>query len=112
MRKVIYCTSALALFSALSACGSREEAANNVAAENDMNAMTNLEELPPVTPAANVAAEEAVTEMRQPEPAATKPAPATPTPTPAKPKPKPEPAAEPKAPEPTCLPEHRAAGHC
>lgn len=29
-----------------------------------------------------------------------------------KPAPKPAPAAEPKAPAPTCLPEHRAAGHC
>ena len=42
------------------------------------------------------------------KPAAPKPAPAKPTPA----KPKPEPAAEPKAPAPTCLPEHRAAGHC
>lgn len=40
MRKVILCMSALALGSTLSACGSREEAANNVAAENDMNATT------------------------------------------------------------------------
>lgn len=38
-----------------------------------------------------------------PKPAPVKPAPVTP---------KPEPAAEPKAPAPTCLPEHRAAGHC
>ena len=42
------------------------------------------------------------------KPAARKPAPAKPAPT----QPKPEPAAEPKAPAPTCLPEHRAAGHC
>jgi uncharacterized protein (DUF305 family) len=39
MRKAFYCMTALALVSALSACGGREEAANNVAAENDMNAM-------------------------------------------------------------------------
>ena len=39
MRKAVYCMTALALVSALSACGGREEAANNVAAENDMNAM-------------------------------------------------------------------------
>lgn len=38
MRTAFYCMSALALVSALSACGGREEAANNVAAENDMNA--------------------------------------------------------------------------
>ncbi|MDP9421401.1 MAG: DUF305 domain-containing protein [Pseudomonadota bacterium] len=39
MRKAFHCMTALALVSALSACGGREEAANNVAAENDMNAM-------------------------------------------------------------------------
>ena len=39
MRQAYYCMTALALVSALSACGGREEAANNVAAENDMNAM-------------------------------------------------------------------------
>lgn len=39
MRKAYYCMTALALVSALSACGGREEAANNVAAGNDMNAM-------------------------------------------------------------------------
>ena len=39
MKKALYCMTALALVSALSACGEREEAANNVTAENDMNAM-------------------------------------------------------------------------
>ena len=39
MRKAFYGMTTLALVSALSACGGREEAANNVAAENDMNAM-------------------------------------------------------------------------
>jgi len=39
MRKALYCMTALALASALSSCGGREEAANNVAANNDMNAM-------------------------------------------------------------------------
>jgi uncharacterized protein (DUF305 family) len=39
MRKAFYCMTALTLVSALSSCGGREEAANNVAAENDMNAM-------------------------------------------------------------------------
>lgn len=39
MRKAFYCMTALALVSALSSCGDREEAANNVVAENDMNAM-------------------------------------------------------------------------
>ena len=38
MKKAYYCMTALALVSALSACGGREEAANNVVAENDMNA--------------------------------------------------------------------------
>lgn len=47
-----------------------------------------------------------------PKPAAAKATPAKPTPAkPAPAKPAPEPAAEPKA-SPTCLPEHRAAGHC
>lgn len=40
MNRTKFCMSALALVSTLSACGGREEAANNVAAENDMNAMT------------------------------------------------------------------------
>lgn len=39
MRKVVLSLSALVLVSTLSACGGREEATNNVAAENDMNAM-------------------------------------------------------------------------
>jgi uncharacterized protein (DUF305 family) len=39
MKTAFYCMSALALASALSACGSREEPANNVVAENDMNDM-------------------------------------------------------------------------
>ena len=39
MRKVLFCVSALALVSSLSACGGREETANNVSAENEMNAM-------------------------------------------------------------------------
>lgn len=39
MNKFLLNISALALVSALSACGGPEEAANNVAAENDMNAM-------------------------------------------------------------------------
>lgn len=47
---------------------------------------------------------------KAPAPAAT---PAAPKPAPAKPAPaKPAPVPEPKAPESTCLPEHRAAGHC
>lgn len=103
-----------ALALTLAACGGTDEPENNIAAE-DVNAMANLEEMPPAEPVANVAVEETVTEARQSEPTATKPAPAKPAP--AKPKstpatPKPEPAAEPKAPDPTCAPEHRAAGHC
>ena len=39
MRKILLCISAVALVSTVSACGSREEPANDVAAENDMNAM-------------------------------------------------------------------------
>ena len=39
MKKTLICASALALVAALSSCGGRDEAANNVAAEYDMNAM-------------------------------------------------------------------------
>jgi uncharacterized protein (DUF305 family) len=39
MKMTLIAMSALALVSTLAACGGREEAANNVAAENDMNAM-------------------------------------------------------------------------
>jgi outer membrane biosynthesis protein TonB len=114
MRKLALGFSAAALVLSLAACGETDQPENNIAAD-DLNAMTNLEELSPVAPAANVAVEETVTEARQSEPEATKsapakPAPATPKPTPAKPKP--EPAAEPKATDPACAPEHRAAGHC
>ena len=50
---------------------------------------------------------------RPAEPRAAAPTPAAPKPAPAKPAPKPETKAdEPKAPETTCLPEHRALGHC
>ena len=106
MRKAFYCMSALALVSALSACGSNEVAENNIAAE-DLNTMTNLEELPPAEPTANAVVEAPAAEERAP---AAKPAPEKPAPAKAKPaEPK---AAEPKAPDPNCLPEHRAAGHC
>jgi hypothetical protein len=103
-----------ALMLSLIACDRTDEKGQNVAAD-ELNAMTNLEELAPIAPAENTAAEEAVTEASQPEPAAMKPAPAKPAP--AKPmqapaQPKPEPASESKTPDPACLPEHRAAGHC
>ena len=39
MRKAFHCMSALALVAALSACGSRDEPADNAAAVNDVNAM-------------------------------------------------------------------------
>lgn len=114
MRKVVLGISAAALALSLAACGGTDQPENNISIE-DLNAMTNSEELPPVAPAANVAVDATVTETRQSEPAATKPAPAKPAlvkpkPTPAEPKV--EPAVEPKAPDPTCTPEHRAMGHC
>lgn len=114
MRKVFLGISAAALALSLAACGGPDQPENNIAAE-DLNAMTVSEELPPVEPAANVAVDTTVNEARQTGPAATKPAPAKPAP--AKPKPAPaepkvEPAAEPKAPDATCTPEHRAMGHC
>lgn len=58
---------------------------------------------PTVTPTARPAEPRAAA----PKPAAPKPASAKPTPKPPEPK-----AAEPKAPDTSCLPEHRAAGHC
>ena len=114
MRKIVLGLSAAALALSLATCGEADQPDDNIAAE-DLNAMTNLEEMAPVAPAANVAVEETVTETQQSESAAAKPAPAKPAP--AKPKttptePKLEPAAEIKAPDPSCLPEHRAAGHC
>ena len=114
MRKVVLAFSAAILALSLAACRGTGQPENNLAAE-DLNVMMNLEEMAPVAPAANVALEETFNETQQSEPAAAKPAPAKPAP--AKPKltpvePKPEPVAEPKAPDPNCLPEHRAAGHC
>ena len=106
MRKVVFRFSVAALALSLAACGGTDQPENNIAAE-DLNAMTNLEELPPVAPAANAVVDTPAAEEKAPaaKPAPEKPAPARPAP--AKPK-----AAEPKAPDPSCLPEHRAAGHC
>jgi outer membrane biosynthesis protein TonB len=114
MRNVVLRFGAAALALSLAACSETDQPENNIVAE-DLNTMTNLEEMPPVAPAANVAVEETVTEARQSEPAATKPVPAKPAPEKPKPtltEPKPEPAAEPKPSDPACAPEHRAAGHC
>lgn len=69
-----------------------------------VEAMLRGEPMPSTAPAASGPTASAPTA----KPAAPKPVAAKPTPA----KPKPEPAAEPKAPAPTCLPEHRAAGHC
>jgi len=68
-----------------------------------VEAMLRGEPMPSTAPAASEPAASAAPA----KPAAPKPAPAKPAPKPAAPK-----AAEPKAPAPTCLPEHRAAGHC
>ena len=100
---------AIALLAALSACGGNDQPTDNIAVEN-MNAPTNLEEVPPVESAANETVEPAAEEAaRQPAPSRPAP-PAKPKPTPTEPKP--EPAAEPAANDPACAPEHRAAGHC
>ena len=111
MRKIVLGFSAAALALSLAACGGTDQPENNIAAE-DLNAMTNLEELPPVEPTTNAAVETPAAEEKAPasKPAPEKPAPAKPAP--AKPKPAEPAAAEPKAPDPSCLPEHRAAGHC
>lgn len=110
MRKQIWKVGAAALALSLGACGT-DQSENDIAAE-DVNIMTNLEESPPVEPAANAIVEAPVAEESEPaaEPVPEKPAPAKPVPT--TPKPAEPKAAEPKAPDPDCAPEHRAAGHC
>ena len=121
MRKVFLGFSAATLALSLAACGGRDQSENNIAAE-DLNAMTNLEELQPAKPATSAVVETPAAEEKAPE---AKPAPedAAPVkPAPAKSKPAEPKAAEPKAAEPkaaepkaatpSCLPEHRAAGHC
>lgn len=111
MRKVVLGFSAAALALSVAACGGTDQPENNIAVE-ELNVMTNLEELPPVEPTANAVAETPAAEEKAPaaKPAPEKPAPATPAP--AKPKPAEPKAAEPKAPDPSCPPEHHAAGHC
>jgi outer membrane biosynthesis protein TonB len=108
MRNAFHCIGALTLVSALSACGGREEAANNAAAANEMNVLmaesaplANTEVEAPAAPAPAV---------REEAPVA-KAAPAKPAPAPAPAKPKPADPPE-KTPDPSCTPEHRAAGHC
>ena len=106
MSKAFHCIGALTLFSALSACGGREEAANNAAAANELNVL--------MTESAPLATNE-VEAPAAPAPAvrgaapASKAAPAKPAPAPAKPKPADPPE---ETPDPSCTPEHRAAGHC
>lgn len=116
MRKVVLGFSAAALALSVAACGGTDQPENNIAAE-ELNAMTNLEELPPVEPTANAVVETPAAEEKAPaaKPAPEKPAPATPAPAkpkPAEPKAAEPKAAEPKAPDPSCPPEHHAAGHC
>ena len=85
MKKALFCMSALAFASALSACGTKEEPANNIVAE-DINEMTNMEAMPPAETAANVAVEAPAAEQTQSKLPAPKPAaPAKPATTPAKP---------------------------
>lgn len=112
MRKVVLGFGAAALALALAACGATGQPENNIATE-DLNAMTNLEELPPVEATANAVVETPVAEEKAP---AAKLAPEKPTPAkPASEKPKSEEpkVAEPKASaDPSCPPEHHAAGHC
>jgi hypothetical protein len=111
MKNVVLGFSAAALALSLAACGGTDQPENNIAAE-DLNTMTNLEELPPAEPTANAVVDAPAVEEKAPaaKPAPEKPAPAKPAPT--KPKPTEPKAAEPNAPDPSCLPEHRAAGHC
>lgn len=96
---------------ALTACGPTENPAANVAV-NDLNALVPSAETNAVTnemPETSNTAEPAAEAPEQPAakaPEPTKAAPAKPAPPPA---PKPT---EPESTDPTCAPEHRAAGHC
>lgn len=101
----------------LTACGENQPETN--IAPEETNAVSNLEVQPEASPAGNVTLEETATDLGEPEPASAEPAPAKPASAP--PKPKLEqtpakraatPAAETKTADPTCAPEHRAAGHC
>lgn len=96
MKKTALSLSAAALVLSLTACGRSDAPENNVVAE-DVNAMTNLQELPPPEPAANAAAVEPTVETVEPEPAAPKPTSAKPAPAKPKPAPEPEPAPDPHA---------------
>ena len=91
MKKTLVGISAVALVATLSACGGADAPANNIAMENDMNAMMTAEAIEPAEPVANASDEPPAPEAA--EPAASKPtAPAKPaTPSPAKPEPEPDP---------------------
>ena len=76
-----------------------------------VEAMLRGEPMPTAAPATSEPAESApAAKPAAPKEASAKPTPARPKPAPAEAKP--EPAAEAKASASTCLPEHRAAGHC
>jgi hypothetical protein len=96
---------------ALAACGPAEDRAANVAG-NDLNALSPAVEqnaAVPEAPETDTAAEPVADAPEQPTAKAPEPkkaAPAKPAPASA---PKP---AEPESTDPTCAPEHRAAGHC
>ena len=96
---------------ALTACGPAEDRAANVA-RNDLNALVSAVEqnaAVPEAPQTETAAEPVAEAPEQPAakvPEPKKAAPAKPAPAPA---PKP---AERESTDPTCAPEHRAAGHC
>ena len=63
MRKIVLGLSAAALALSLAACGEADQPDNNIVAE-DLNAMTTLEEMPPVAPAVAPAIDaEAVTPL-------------------------------------------------
>jgi outer membrane biosynthesis protein TonB len=96
---------------ALTACGPAEDPAANVGM-NDVNAFAPAaDQNAAVTEAleTNTAAHPVADSAEKPAAKATEPKKAAP----AKPAPAPEPKpVEPESPDPTCAPEHRAAGHC
>lgn len=115
MKKTVLGLGAAVFALTVTAC-SDSPTENNLAPE-EINSVSSPEELPENEASANVAVDESATS--EPEAVPTNPAPAKSLPTAEKPKaapapakPAPAPVTEQEAADPSCAPEHRAAGHC
>ena len=115
MRKLITVAGAALLIAGLSGCGQSKDAINEAAPAGEVNIAVEagnsvaVEET--TNEVANASMDVAPEAPAAPADAKKPAAPPKPAPAPTKPAPE-EPAAETKAPDPNCLPEHRAAGHC